>query len=575
VDVFEFKAVIDALAQDWTGARVLDVNSFGRYLFGVNLSAQRCSIWFLFSTSSGHPGVGFCSELPAQFSEAKTESNFGEVMRSHLANSLLTGAFRPPGERRVELVFNRMQKFDKSVERVIVIEIMGRHSGAFLLSDKRIVLGSAKLFNATSSRFRTISVGKPYIEPPPLSKLSPELLTWGDWSNIASQISTESRDKPLVEALLERFTGLTRESANRILQIAGLNPGESKANLVSEGSTAESLFGAFESLRNPETLEAVLGVAEAAGALPEHFAQRLFFLVNAVRDSVPSIRMGKDAKSRKLERLREELAKASKWRCLETVAALFYEGAGRNSGVSPSRHDIAKLYSQAETKAKLLGCLREMEKLIGTMLASRDKMPSPGAIASRLAAGAARYQRAIPELEKRIAALESGDDLKNRITSKQNAEIRETTAPESTLAALRGLGIRHRLYFADDGTPIVLGLSARSNDALYRKFGSTPNWFFHVRDAAGSWVIALTGKAPLSDCAKRDAAIIAAANSKLKGDNTVEVSYTQMKNLRKPKGLGTGKVLIAKEKTIAVKPADLAKIKDRDNQPAPFRTKKD
>jgi len=226
------------------------------------------------------------------------------------------------------------------------------------------------------------------------------------------------------------------------------------------------------------------------------------------------------------------------------------------SNNADTRADIEIIRKGAIELADRLGCAE-------TALPILRRDVQPAAIAATLRKTAARYRRAqlrttqLPQDSREKPAVEgtaAGETAAADVASMKR---------KADLSSLRKLGIRHRLYTSSDDIPIVLGLDARANDALLKRYGGTPNWWFHTRDVPGSWVVALTGKSPLPDRTRIDCAIVAAAHSQDKGEASVDVSYTQMKNLRKPKGARPGMVLVSGEKTVTVKPAEFAAMKDK------------
>jgi predicted ribosome quality control (RQC) complex YloA/Tae2 family protein len=79
------------------------------------------------------------------------------------------------------------------------------------------------------------------------------------------------------------------------------------------------------------------------------------------------------------------------------------------------------------------------------------------------------------------------------------------------------------------------------------------DYWFHVKNYPGSHtVLKLNKKAPTNDILY-EAAKLAATHSKLKSSYTVEVDYTQAKNVKKIPGAKPGMVTYTNFKTIVVK----------------------
>ena len=76
------------------------------------------------------------------------------------------------------------------------------------------------------------------------------------------------------------------------------------------------------------------------------------------------------------------------------------------------------------------------------------------------------------------------------------------------------------------------------NDELTFKFASGNDWWFHTKGIPGSHVVVKSGNNTPPDSVFEDAARLAAYYSKARGQDKVEIDYTEKKNVKKP---GAGK----------------------------------
>jgi len=110
--------------------------------------------------------------------------------------------------------------------------------------------------------------------------------------------------------------------------------------------------------------------------------------------------------------------------------------------------------------------------------------------------------------------------------------------------------------FEVDGFHIWMGKSARQNDALLRAASPNDVWM-HAKDYAGSHVvIRARGQERIPDAVLRSAARLAALHSKAKSERRVEVTMTQVKKVRKPKGAPAGLVNVRDTDTLTVELAE-------------------
>lgn len=125
----------------------------------------------------------------------------------------------------------------------------------------------------------------------------------------------------------------------------------------------------------------------------------------------------------------------------------------------------------------------------------------------------------------------------------------------------------YREYTSLSGDPILVGRSAQDNDTLTFRHARGNDVWFHTRDVPGSHVVVprRSGR-ELSEATFLDAATLAAHHSPLKGEAQVDVLYTQVKSLRKPRGAAPGLVYVSDSKTIRVRmqPDRLARLLARE-----------
>lgn len=111
----------------------------------------------------------------------------------------------------------------------------------------------------------------------------------------------------------------------------------------------------------------------------------------------------------------------------------------------------------------------------------------------------------------------------------------------------------YRQFRARSGAAILVGRGAKQNDELTSRHARGRDIWLHARDWAGSHVVLRNSSDdPPHGEDLLDAATLAAHFSKGRRDTLVDVTYTQAKHVRKPKGAAPGLVTIAGGSTIAV-----------------------
>ncbi len=112
----------------------------------------------------------------------------------------------------------------------------------------------------------------------------------------------------------------------------------------------------------------------------------------------------------------------------------------------------------------------------------------------------------------------------------------------------------YRRYRLEDGAEALVGKSARDNDLL-SKYARANDWWFHALGSEGSHVIVpfkslLGGQLSLAN--KKQAAILALHNSRLRTNYGGEVYMTRRQHLRKRAGMPPGKWELLKSESLYV-----------------------
>jgi len=113
-----------------------------------------------------------------------------------------------------------------------------------------------------------------------------------------------------------------------------------------------------------------------------------------------------------------------------------------------------------------------------------------------------------------------------------------------------------RRFDSPDGMEVLVGRSASDNDVLTFKIATQKDFWMHVAGESGSHVVVRNpdGLKALPRDTLRYAAALAAGYSKAKNAGKVPVHVARVKDVRKPKGLASGKVTLSRYKSVKVEP---------------------
>jgi predicted ribosome quality control (RQC) complex YloA/Tae2 family protein len=175
--------------------------------------------------------------------------------------------------------------------------------------------------------------------------------------------------------------------------------------------------------------------------------------------------------------------------------------------------------------------------------------------AKRYAAAAGRIAARRDEVSRELSQAQA---LLQRAEAAQDAA--QLAAVEAEAPAQKRRGERsdaprlpYRRFGAEGAAPILVGRSARDNDALTFRVARGNDVWLHVRGTQGAHVV-LPGAGAAPDARTLgDAALLAVHFSSARGQDGVEVAWTRCKHVRKPKGAAPGSVIVTQEKVLRVR----------------------
>ncbi len=172
------------------------------------------------------------------------------------------------------------------------------------------------------------------------------------------------------------------------------------------------------------------------------------------------------------------------------------------------------------------------------------------AAAARIAARRAEVAAGLARAEELLArAAEATEAGALRSVEDESAAVlgARRARPAARAEAAR---LPYRTFRSASGDRILVGRSARDNDALTLRVARGNDVWLHARGVQGSHVvIPEAGDAPDARTLA-DAVLLAAHFSRARGEDGAEVSWTRRKHVRKPKGTAPGSVIATQERTL-------------------------
>ncbi|MEW6661659.1 MAG: Rqc2 family fibronectin-binding protein [Bacillota bacterium] len=509
-----------------------------------------------------------------------TPPMFCMVLRKHLEGGRIVEVEQPRWERLLRLRVLAYDELGRWQEKVLVCEVMGRHSNIILLDkDTNIILDGIKRYSHAVSRHREVLPGRPYVDPPAQTKLDPAIL---DEEHFFHNVLTGSLADQLVKVLAEHMAGFSPLLAREAVVSAGLPQdltvdqcGQLELRLVwkkikkfavaaEENNFYPTLVG---DPKNPVAY-AAFDLLQYEGLRKKHFPSMSHTIdafyagkmaaekINQARNHLNSV-LTKEAKrvDKKLELQEEDLRQAGnadefrlKGELLTTYMHQIPRGKAEveldnyyqpesplikivlNPHLTPAEN--AQWYYKKYAKAKNAAVQAEEQM-------AKSRLEAQYIDSLLFAVSQAAEPADLAEIQQEME--------KAGLIKAKAQKPGQKTAPKEEIS--RPWEVESR-----DGLAIMVGRNNLQNEYLSLKWARERDFWFHAKDVPGSHVVVRSEKADLPPDTLHLAAMLAAYFSKARNSANVPVDYTLAKHVRKLKGGKPGMVIYDHHKTLYVTP---------------------
>lgn len=529
------------------------------------------------SSNSSHARMHLTQEATVN---PQNPPSFCMLLRKHIQGGRINDIVQKDSERIVEITVDTVNELGFTVNKKLIVEIMGKHSNIILvdLHTERII-DSIKRISIDVNRYRQLLPGLPYIYPPNRGKRSLFQLTESDMHPILERNSSAA--KALVEGIEGISPALAEELIRQTLSVS---------DQVSSGALDESLSSSIPPGALFQTLSHMAEQLQAMDFQPQVYLDE---------NDVPV-----DFHVFALETL-NDCCHVLPFSTAGEAAAYFYAHKASSNRIHQKSSDLErtlnvhldKLYLK---KQRLLEDLQKAEnadhyRLCGELLTAAIPLVKPGASSAQVpnyydgstlnipldprfsaSDNAQRYYKKYAKAktavkEKKIQLKENGQEiqyLESCLTFIQSASsfeeveaIRQELVEGGYLKRRRKNGPKPQKdkpaphsFTTADGFRILVGRNNKENDYLTLKLANKQDLWFHTKDIPGSHVILFTDGREISESAVMEAAGLAAYYSKGQQSENVPVDYTTVRHVKKPSGSKPGMVIFTDNKTIYVTP---------------------
>lgn len=561
LDGLTLKVLIDELNPLLKNGRVMKIYQPNEFTITFQFRLQGKTKTLLLSADPLHPRIHTVSE---QLQNPLNPPSFCMLLRKYLEPSRLLTIEQQGLDRIIHFRFECPDERGQSRELILVFEIMGRQSNAYLINEEEIILDALKRYPN-----KDIIPGAKYLAPSDQGKITPIGLK-------PIEIQDEIRLLPpptlIWKWIINTFQGFSKVAAQEVVRRAGFAQDVTRQQLMPEDRiklqvALDSLILELEQGGNPAWYKEIKDFAAYSVSYPEK--ERFINTDDLIRTI-----LGDRSTQRQLHQfasnLRRQLSRHLK-RVIkkEKIQEKTLQNARKADSYRKQGELLTASFHLIPTganKVEVPDYTQEEQPLVTIKL---DPHLSPSNNVQKIfkhynkAKASQKYTaqqlKKTKAERKYLENVSSQVDLADDQTILEEIKqelinvgyIKETKKKNSRKNSNKSLGPER--YTSADGLSILVGRNNKQNDELTFRLSSPNHLWFHARNIPGSHVLILAEE-PIPEDTIKEAALLAGYFSKSRNSPKVDVDYTLRRNVRKPRGAKPGFVHYDNAKTIVVDP---------------------
>ena len=504
-----------------------------------------------------------------------TAPNFCMLLRKHIANGKIIKIHQPHMERIINFEIEHLNELGDICHKVLIVEIMGKHSNIIFCNDQGMVIDSIKHISAQVSSVREVLPGRDYFIPETQGKSNPlsasRELFWE---------KAYGRPLPVQKAIYTAFTGISPVVASELCFRAGID-GDRPSESLSEEEKGH-LFHHFTWLMDdiregnfcPNLIKNGKEPIEFSAVGLTQYADYTALEYSSISEVLETFYADKDI----FTRIRQKSAD------LRKVVNTVLERSRKKYDLQQKqlhdtkKRDKYKVYGELihtygydlEDNAKKLEALNYYTNEMVSIPLDPQLTPQENAQKyfdkyNKLKRTYEALTELTEETKEEILHLESiSTSLDIAISEDDLTQIKEELVQFGYVKKKHSnkktkIKSKPFHYLSSDGYHIYVGKNNFQNDELTFKFATGNDWWFHAKGMPGSHVVVKTNGDELPDRTFEEAGRLAAYYSNGRGTDKVEIDYLEKKHVKKPNGSKPGFVVYYTNYSLVASP-DISEI---------------
>lgn len=560
-----FKSISDELNASILNGRVEKITQVSKDEVIIQIFNGGTKYKLYISVAASNPRIHLTK---SNYENPETPLNFCIFLRKHLLGSRISQVFLHGLERILEIAFEGYNEIGDFVKKVLIIEIMGKHSNIILLNDERKIMDSIKHIDFSTSRLREVMPGRDYVIPATQDKIN----SLEENINCREAFIENKTVTELEASIIASFYGFSPFISHRITSMAlananGDNLSEASCKvfealieciknsnwkpyiIFSKGVPNDFHCLLSESFEQQESIHHFPSPSQAideyylSRAVKDKFSQKKNDMIKHVKTKIEKCKKKITIQENKLSDVKDmdmlkiygELLTANLYSIKDKVSSVDVKNYYSEDyatitiplDINKSASDNTQMYFKKYAKAK------------NTFVAA-DSMIK-------------KFRLELEYLEGLLFQLEENDN-DNELNEIKEELISEGIFLERKKTRRSNTPSKPHEFISSDGFLILVGKNNRQNDRLTFKLTARHDIWLHTQKIHGSHVVIRTEKKDVPDTTLIEAGSIAAFFSKAKDDNNIPVDYTTIKYVKKPSNAKPGFVIYENFKTIIVSP---------------------
>ncbi len=565
--------IIHELNQNIVGGKIEKIYQPEKEELLITVRNNRINHKLLLNSNSEYPRIHLTQLSKNQ---SNTPPMFCMLLRKHLIGGKIIEIKQPNFERIVEIHIQAKNELGDTENKVLILEIMGRHSNLILTKQNLTILDSIKHISYDKSQVRQVLPNHMYIYPPNQSKLNPLDTNKEEFIDVLL-----TKNSPVHKALYQSYSGISPLISS---EICSEIDGSQIVNTLNEGDFT-TLYQKFTNLMDKVKSKQFIPIIYMDNdELPiEYYSFELIRYNNYNSSQFATM---SETIEYYTHNKSQKFTISQKTSDIKKMVTTFLDRSIRKQALQEQalekseKSDIYKIYGELITSYSY--SINQGDKSFTTINYYSDEQEEitiPLDEAKTPIENAQSYFKTYNKLKRTAqAAIEQLAIIKEDLEYLKSVLISiDLLESEMDIAELRQelvdmgyLKKRTRskqkpqknqkpyMHFqTSTGLDVYVGKNNLQNDALTMKFAKANDIWLHIKSGAGSHVIIkIPHQYEPTEQDLYEGAMLAGYYSSGQQSSNVQIDYTTKKNVKKIPNAKPGMVIYNNFKTITVTPTN-------------------